>query len=64
MFKYWFISRFTLTIISFPVDVDLSFFGLGLIDLRLVYIIGVGEYGKNRYGGDRLHDVGQKFVWC
>jgi hypothetical protein len=51
-----------LTIISVPVDVDLSFFGLGLIDLRLVYIIGVGEYGKNRYGGDRLHDVGQKFV--
>jgi hypothetical protein len=30
-----------LTVISFLVDVDFFFFGLGLIDLRLVYIIGV-----------------------
>jgi hypothetical protein len=45
MFKCGFISRFALNVISFLVDVDLFFFGLGLIDLRLVYVIGVGEYG-------------------
>jgi hypothetical protein len=39
MFKSW----FTLTIISFLVDVDLFFSGLGLNNLRLVYIIGVGH---------------------
>jgi hypothetical protein len=38
-------SRFALTIISFLVDVDLFFSGLGLIDSRLLYFIGVGEYG-------------------
>jgi hypothetical protein len=31
--------------LSFLVDVDLFSPGLGLIDLRLVCIIGVGEYG-------------------
>jgi hypothetical protein len=41
MFKSW----FALTIISFLVDVDFFFSGLGLIDSRLVYIIGVEEYG-------------------
>jgi hypothetical protein len=41
MFKSW----FALIVISFLVDVGLFFSGLGLIDLRLVYIIGVGEYG-------------------
>jgi hypothetical protein len=41
MFKSRFISRFALTVISFLVDVDLFFFGLGLINSRLMYIIGV-----------------------
>jgi hypothetical protein len=45
MFKFWSISRFALTVIPFLVDVDLFFSGLGLIDSRLVYIIGVREYG-------------------
>jgi hypothetical protein len=45
MFKSLFISRFALIVISFLIDVDLFFFGLGLIDSRLMYIIGVGEYG-------------------
>jgi hypothetical protein len=45
MFKSWFISRFASTVISFLADVDLFFSSLGLIDLRLVYFIGVGEYG-------------------
>jgi hypothetical protein len=40
-----FISKFASTVISFLVDVDLFFSDLGLIDLRLVYIIRVGEYG-------------------
>jgi hypothetical protein len=64
MFKSWFISIFTLTVISFCVDVDLFFSSLGLIDSRLVYFIGVREYGSDRYEWDRLYDVGQKFVWC
>jgi hypothetical protein len=42
IFKSRFISRFALTVICFLVDVDLFFSGLGLIDSRLVYIIGVG----------------------
>jgi hypothetical protein len=41
--KSWIISRSHLTIISFLVDVDLFFFGLGFINSRLVYIIGVGH---------------------
>jgi hypothetical protein len=45
MFKSWFISRFALSVIPFLVDVDLFSSGLGLIDSRLVYIIGVGKYG-------------------
>jgi hypothetical protein len=45
MFKSCFISRFALTVMSFLVDVDLFFSGLGLTDSRLVYIIGIGEYG-------------------
>jgi hypothetical protein len=45
MFKSGFISRFALTVLPFLVDVDLFFSGLGLIDSRLVYIIGDGEYG-------------------
>jgi hypothetical protein len=45
MFKSRFISRFALIVISFLVDVDLFFSGLGLIDSRLLYFIGVGEYG-------------------
>jgi hypothetical protein len=44
-FKTSFILRFALTVISFLVDVDLFFSGLGLVDSRLVYIIGVGDYG-------------------
>jgi hypothetical protein len=64
MFKSWFISRFALTVIFFLVDVDLFFSGLGLIDSRLVYIIGVGEYGLDIYGWGKPHDVDQKFVWC
>jgi hypothetical protein len=35
-----------LTIISFLVDVDLFISGLGLIDSRLVYIIGLGNLVK------------------
>jgi hypothetical protein len=64
MFKSWFISRFALTVMSFLVDVDIFFSGLGLIESRLVYILGVEEYGWNSYGWGGLHDVGQKFVWC
>jgi hypothetical protein len=45
MFKSLFISIFALTVIPFLDDVDLFFSGLGLIDSRLVYIIGVEEYG-------------------
>jgi hypothetical protein len=30
---------------SFLVDVDIFFSGLGLIESRLVYILGVEEYG-------------------
>jgi hypothetical protein len=44
MFKSWFISIFALIAIPFLVDVDLFSSGLDLIDSRLVYIIGVGEY--------------------
>jgi hypothetical protein len=43
MFKSLFIWRFALTVISFFVDVDIFFSGLGLIDSRSVYIIEVGE---------------------
>jgi hypothetical protein len=39
-----------------------SFSSLGLINSRLVYFIGVGEHGENRYGCDRLHDVGQSLL--
>jgi hypothetical protein len=35
--------RFALTVISFLIDVYLFFSGLGLIDLRLVYIIRLGN---------------------
>ena len=45
MVKSRFISRFALTVIPFLDDVDLFSSDLGLIDSRLVYIIGVGEYG-------------------
>jgi hypothetical protein len=45
MFKSWFISRFALTVIPFLIEFDIFFSGLGLIDSRLVYIIGVGKYG-------------------
>jgi hypothetical protein len=45
MFKSLFISRFALTVIPFLVDVDLFSSSLGLIDSRLVYIIGVGKCG-------------------
>jgi hypothetical protein len=46
MFKSWFISRFTLIVLSFLVEVDLLFSSLGLIDSRLVYIIGLGNVVK------------------
>jgi hypothetical protein len=47
---------------SFLDEVDLFFSDLGLTYSRLVYIIAIGEYGEDRFGWDRLHDVGQKFV--
>jgi hypothetical protein len=62
--KSWIISRFTLIVVSFFVDVDLFFSGLSPIDSRLMYISRVGAYGWNSYGWDRLHDVDQKFIWC
>jgi hypothetical protein len=39
-------SRFALTVIFFLVNVDLFISGLGLIDSRLVYVIGLGNMVK------------------
>jgi hypothetical protein len=49
-------------LLSFLDKVDIFFSSLGLIDSRLVYILGVSKYGW--YGWDRLPDVGQTLVWC
>jgi hypothetical protein len=38
-------SKDLVWLLSFLGEVDLLFSGLGLIDSRLVYIIGVEEYG-------------------
>jgi hypothetical protein len=46
---------------SFLDKVDLFLSSLGLIDSRLVSILGVKKYGW--YGWDRLPDVGQTLVW-
>jgi hypothetical protein len=46
MFKSWFMSIFALTVIFFLVDVDLFISGLGLIDSRLVYVIGLANMVK------------------
>jgi hypothetical protein len=50
-----------LTVISFLIDVDLFFFGLGLIDSRLVYIYHRGSGNMIKIDVDELDYMKSSF---